>query len=78
MLGVMVSAPGNVSPGPGYFQAVQGLVRPEDSAGANTAAKPVAQPDAPRAARSVEAAPKADPGSSGRDFPRGSFIDIRA
>ena len=73
----MTSGPSNASPGPGFFQAIHGLVRPEDSPGANPTAKPVAQPDQARHVNTVDRAPKPDTGSGGRNFPRGSFLDIR-
>lgn len=85
MIPRMISGPSNASPGPGYFQAVQGLVRPEDSPGSNPAAKPVSKPETPQAAKAVEApqqpakaAPKVDAEAGERSFPRGSFVDIRA
>ena len=73
----MTSGPSNASPAPGFFQAIQGLVRPADAPGANPAAKPVAPPEQPRHVNSVDRAPKPTAGEAPRHFPRGSFLDIR-
>ena len=80
----MISGPSNASPGPGYFQAVQGLVRPEDAPGANPAAKPVTQVETPRPVQAParnEAPPphaeaQSDAATPAASFPRGSFLDI--
>jgi hypothetical protein len=83
---------GKVSPGLSFFRALQNLARPEPSgpaAQAQAAAKPTADPqvhatEAKRAPDHAQAARPADPGhkaaeaaESGRNYPRGSFLDIR-
>ena len=72
--------PGKVGPTPAFFQALQGSPRPVEDAQAAASTKPVERGDSRQAVQAADRGGRNAPPSkeTGRDFPRGSFLDIRA
>jgi len=75
--------PGQGGPTAAFFQALQGTPRADSADADRDSAKPVAKAEGSRAveaaSRSEQAVSVKGQGSKdgGRDFPRGSFVDIR-
>lgn len=71
---------GKVGPTPAFFQALQGTPRPAQEAQSAETAKPVERGDSRRPVQAADRGERAapPPRENGRDFPRGSFLDISA
>ncbi len=62
-----------------FLQALQGKPRADANAAGRDAAKPVTRTEAPQAVEAAGSSERSAPArADGRNFPRGSFIDIRA
>lgn len=79
--------PGQGGPTAALLQALQGKPRTDGNGALRDAAKPVTRTEAPRAVEAAGRSERSAPVQSergvpakadGRNFPRGSFVDIRA